>query len=302
MKYKLSVAVSVGIGIGIWVLVLLRTDTETTTITLPQLFIKNPSSECDAIIGGLKDKVEAGIGLDITSGEIFWEKSSDKPCKIASLTKLMVVLLAMERIREGEHKLSDIVSVTSESAHMGGSQVYLKEGETFQLQELLKSMMIISANDASYLVAQYLGGTAPDFVRQMNNKASSMGLKDTYFSNPTGLPPDKEESHNVSSCMDIAKLAIEVIKYPEVMQWAGRDCDFIRGGEFKLKNWNRLLRSCDFVDGLKTGYYREAGYNIVATSINGKKKVIAIVLGAKTCRIRDKVAKALVDYGLHKSS
>lgn len=268
---------------------------------LPTLLRKVPSFECDSLVGDLADKIEAGMGLDIVRGEIFWEKESDKPCRIASLTKLMVVLIAMDEVSDGELRFSDIITATKEASQMGGSQIYLKEGEGLTLQELLKSMMIVSANDAAYSVAQYIGGTAAEFVKKMNNRASKMGLEHTYFSNPTGLPPNKGEWSNVSSCIDIAQIALQVIEYPKVMEWAGTDVDYIRNGEFKLHNWNTLLKKCDFVDGLKTGFYREAGYNIVATSINGDKKIIAIVFGAKSPKVRDRVAKRLIEYRLHSS-
>ncbi len=268
---------------------------------LPTLLRKVPSFECDSLVGDLADKIEAGMGLDIVSGEIFWEKESDKPCRIASLTKLMVVLIAMDEVSDGELRFSDIITATKEASQMGGSQIYLKEGEGLTLQELLKSMMIVSANDAAYSVAQYIGGTAAEFVKKMNNRAAKMGLEHTYFSNSTGLPPNKGEWSNVSSCIDIAQIVLQVIEYPKVMEWAGTDIDYIRNGEFKLQNWNTLIRKCDFVDGLKTGFYREAGYNIVATSISGDKKIIAIVFGAKSPKIRDQVAKCLIEYRLHSS-
>lgn len=303
MKAKLSIVISIIVGIGIWVLVFLRTPTEsrTTEFFLPKLLRKNISSVCDSIIGDLKYDIEAGMGLNLLTGEIFWEKSSSKPCRIASLTKLMVVLLVMEKVDEGNLRLSQLITVTPEATRMGGSQVYLKEGERFRLDELLKSMLICSANDCSYLVAQYLGGTEENFVRMMNAKARSMGLNDTYFFNSTGLPPPKNKNgaHNVSSCIDIANIAMRVIEYPEVIKWASTTEDYIRNGEFKLHTWNRLLKECDFVDGLKTGYYREAGYNIVATSVSGDKKVMAIVLGGRTARVRDRIAKSLIEYGLY---
>ncbi|MBI4723201.1 MAG: D-alanyl-D-alanine carboxypeptidase [Candidatus Stahlbacteria bacterium] len=278
-----------------------RPKNSTSALFLPALLREVPSFECDSLVGNLANKIEAGMGLDIVRGEIFWEKESDKPCRIASLTKLMVVLIAMDEVSDGEIKVSDIITGTKEASQMGGSQIYLKEGEKFALQELLKSMMIVSANDAAYSVAQYIGGTAAEFVKKMNNTAAKMGLEHTYFSNPTGLPPNEGEWPNVSTCVDMAQIALQVIKYPKVMEWAGTDVDYIRDGEFKLHNWNSLIRKCDFVDGLKTGFYREAGYNIVATSINGDKKIIAIVFGAKTPKIRDQVAKCLIEYKLHGS-
>jgi D-alanyl-D-alanine carboxypeptidase (penicillin-binding protein 5/6) len=268
---------------------------------LPKLLRKNLCPECDAIIGDLKDGIEAGAGVNISTGEIFWEKDAEKPCRIASLTKLMVVLMAMETVERGDIALDDIVTVSGESSKMGGSQVYLKEGEEFPLSELMKAMMIASANDAAYLVAEYVGDTKEEFVKRMNRKASMMGLNRTYFSNPTGLPPSPGDWENISTCTDIAYLAMRVIEYPEVMDWASTEFDYFRDGEFELRTWNSLLKKYDYIDGLKTGYYRKAGWNIVATSLGEEPRVMAIVLGAKSRRARDGVAKALIEYVLFDS-
>jgi D-alanyl-D-alanine carboxypeptidase (penicillin-binding protein 5/6) len=261
-------------------------------------FTKNLSIKYDSIIGKLEERIAAGVGIDVAKKEIFWEKNPKKLCKIASLTKLMVILIVMEKIKKGEIQLIDTVTVTAEASKIGGSQVYLMEGEKFLLEDLLKAMMITSANDASYLVAQYIGGTEENFVKMMNKKAREMGLKYTYFVNSTGLPPD-EGPHNVSNSLDIAKIAFQVIKYPEVMRWASTKVDSFRDGEFVLYTRNRLLWRYSFVDGLKTGYYREAGWNLVATSLKNEKKVMAIILGSKSRRIRDKIAKLLLTYALY---
>jgi D-alanyl-D-alanine carboxypeptidase (penicillin-binding protein 5/6) len=265
---------------------------------LPKLLRKNLCPACDVIVGNLKDGIEAGMGVNISTGEIFWEKDAEKTCRIASLTKLMVVLIVMESVKRGEMELDELVTVSGESSRMGGSQVYLKEGEEFPLSELMKAMMIASANDAAYLVGEYTGGTKEEFVKTMNRKASMMGLDRTYFSNPTGLPASPGDWENVSTCMDIAYLAMRVIEFPEVMEWASTEFDLFRDGEFELRTWNSLLKKYDYIDGLKTGYYRKAGWNIVATSLGEEPRVMAIVLGAKSRRARDGVARALIEYVL----
>lgn len=288
--------------VGIVVLLLcFRSGSECTDFSLSKVFKKNISTVCDSIIGELKEDICAGLGLDISTSEIFWEKDSNTPHLVASLTKLMVTLIVMEKIETGELKFSDIITVTSEATEMIGAQLYFQVGDQFYLDELLKAIMIYSANDATYLVAQYIGGTEENFVSMMNAKARSMGLRETYFSNSPGLPPlrNKSWAHNVSSCIDMAYIALKVIEYPEVMEWASTAVDYIRNGELVLRSWNKLLRECAFVDGLKTGYYKRAGYNIVATSTQGNKKIMAIVLGAKSAKIRNKVARILIEYGLY---
>lgn len=264
--------------------------------------IKNIDPVCDSVVGNFKQNIEAGLGVDILNNEIFWEHNSEKPCYIASLTKLMVALIVMEKVEKGELKLTDTIAVTDEATKIGGSRVYLKKGEVFTLEELLKAMIIYSANDASYLVAQHIGSSEKEFVKMMNNRAWELGLSHTRFWNVTGLPPKKsasggeEGNHNISTCVELAKIAFEVIKYPKIKEWASTKEDYLRNGEFKLTTKNSVMKYCALVDGLKTGYYPEAGWSIVATSLNGTHKVMVIVLGAKSRKARGYIAQHLIEY------
>lgn len=261
------------------------------------ILIKNIDSHCDSIVGPLKESIQAGMALDISTGEIFWEYNSDKTCEIASLTKMMVELIAMEKIESGEINMEDTVIVTNEASRMDGSRVYLSRGEKILLKDLLKATLVYSANDASYMTGQYIGGGSKDcFVKMMNRKAWEMGLRHTYFGNPTGLPAKHGEGNNISNCMDLAQLGMQVIKYSQVRIWMGMKLALLRDGEFVMRTRNTLMRHCDLVDGLKTGYYPKAGYNIVATSLKGDRKIMVIVLGSKSRRVRDKVARNLIEY------
>ena len=305
MRFKyiiISGVVGIGvIGISIRFAIPGRCSKIALTSTTPG-FIKNIDPVCDSIIANFSNNIEAGLGLDVSTNQIFWEQNSEKPCFIASITKLMTALIVMEKIYANEISLKDTITATPEASKVGGSRIHIKKGEKFTLEELLKAMIIYSANDASYLTAQYIAGSEGKFVQMMNEKAQNMGFYHTYFSNATGLPPPRKGGeHNISTCVDIAKLALEVIKYPEIRELAATRVDYLRNGAFKLITRNRLLRRYNLVDGLKTGYYREAGWNIVATSFNGTHKVMVIVLGAKSKKAREFIVKRLIKYITAKS-
>ncbi|MCK4306798.1 D-alanyl-D-alanine carboxypeptidase [candidate division WOR-3 bacterium] len=300
MKTKIS---SIGIIIGgILVVVIGFLVSSSRVASSPRLRLKI-DPQCDSLVGDLCEDIKAGLGLDVLTHEIFWEKEPESTWHIASLTKLMVVLIAMEKVKSGKLGLGDTIEVTAEASRMGGAQVYLKEGERFPLRELLEATLVYSANDASYLIGEYIGGSKEKFVQMMNKRAEKMGLRSTRFWNMTGLPPSEDkESYNVSTCRDMAILALEVIKYPTARRLASIKIDSFRNGEFELVSRNTLMRRCDLVDGLKTGYYRKAGWNIVATSLMREKKVIVIILGAKSRVARDSIAKRLIKHTLNKSS
>lgn len=219
----------------------------------------------------------------------------------ASITKLMVASVVMERLATGSIKLTDKVTVTKEASKIGGSQVYLKEGEVFTIEELMKAMMVASANDAAYAISVHVAGSKEDMIRLMNEKAKLLGLTDTQFNTVHGLPPEKGEKEDLTSCHDLAILARELIKYPKLMEWTAIQRDTFRGGKFTLTNTNKLLGKFPGTDGLKTGYYGETGFNIVATAKRGEIRFIAIIMGSPTGKIRDaaameKLQKAFAQY------
>lgn len=265
-------------------------------------FTKKIDPACDSIISKLKPNIKAGLALDISSGEIFWDYNSDKPCEIASLTKIMVELLAMEKLEGKKVKLGDTVNVTKEATCIGGSHVPLKTGDKFPLEDLLRAALIFSANNAAYLVGCYIGGSETNFIKMMNDRASELGLHHTKFWNPTGLPPTRKKRNevNVSNCIDLAVLSLQLLEYSYIKDWMSTKFSSFNNGAFLMRTRNSLMRHCSFVDGLKTGYYPRAGHNIVATSLNGNRKIMVIILGAKSRQTRDSAAKELIQYALSK--
>ena len=240
-------------------------------------------------------KIPAGMLIDATTGRVLWSKHSKKQMEIASMTKMMTALVAMDAVRQGEIHLHSPVVVSADASRIGGSQVYLKEGEQFSLEELLKSILIVSANDSSHLVAEAVAGDVDRFVKKMNARAKSLGMNDTRFYNPHGLPlkgPD-----NVSTAYDMALLADALRAYPQVYEWAGTWLDYFRDGTFMMANHNKLLKKCDGVDGLKTGYYSDAGFCVTATATRKGRRLIAVVIGVKSKNVRNAFTADLIDWG-----
>lgn len=230
--------------------------------------------------------VEAGpaawVLVDADSGTVLTEQDAHRSWPPASMTKMMTVLLAMERVRSGAAKLTDPVRASAWASRIGGSQVYLAEGETFSLGELLEAVMIASANDGAVAVAEHLAGSSPAFVDLMNERARSLGLTETVYRSPHGLPPAKGQEPDLTSAGDLAVLARELMRYPEVMKWAGAGEASFRGGSLEMRNTNHLVRTFSGATGLKTGYYVAAGFSVTATARRGDLSLIAVVLGLPT--------------------
>jgi D-alanyl-D-alanine carboxypeptidase (penicillin-binding protein 5/6) len=183
-------------------------------------------------------------------------------------------------VRDGSLHWDDRITTSTWASKVGGSQVYLKEGEVFTLSEMMEAIAIHSANDASVAVAEAVAGSSDAFVDLMNQRAQELGLRDTAYHSPHGLPPGKGQQADVSSAHDMAVVARELVKFPEIMKWAGMKEAPFRNGAMTLTNTNRLVRETGWVDGLKTGYYREAGFNVAATAKRGDLRLIAVVMGA----------------------
>ncbi len=247
-----------------------------------------------AVIKGL-DNVKGGILIDATKGDILWAKNENDPLEIASMTKMMTTLLALEADERGEAKLDGMVLVSAAASKIGGSQVYLAEKEKFTLGDLLKCVMIMSANDAAFAVAETLGGTADDFVGMMNKRAGQLGMKSTKFFNPHGLP--QKGANNKSSALDMAMLARELLKYPKLLEWTSTRLDTFRDGKFQLSNRNSLVGRCQGVDGMKTGFYAQAGYCVTATCLRNDRRMIAVIIGAPSKKERDDAVKNLLNWG-----
>jgi len=188
----------------------------------------------------------------------------------------------MERVRDGSAKLDEPVRTSAWASRIGGSQVFLSEGETFPLGELLKSIMIASANDAAVAVAEHIAGSSSAFVELMNARAKALGLADTTYQSPHGLPPGAGQTADLSSAHDLAVLARELMRFPEVMQWAGTPSAGFRNDRLQMSNTNHLVRGMfPGATGLKTGYYREAGFSVTATAVRNDLNLIAVVLGVE---------------------
>ncbi|MEE9536850.1 MAG: hypothetical protein V3V51_05340 [Desulfobacterales bacterium] len=184
-------------------------------------------------------------------------------------------------------KLSDQIKVSRKAAGMGGSQVYLKEGEVFTLADLMRATMIESANDAAYAIGEFVAGSKEEFIRLMNVTARSLHMVDTEFHSLHGLPPSRGQIADVTTCRDLSILSRKLLKYPKILEWTSVRRDRFRNGTFFMTSANRLLSKMPEVDGLKTGYYRRAGHNIVATAKKEDLRLLVIVLGSPTAGIRN---------------
>ncbi len=245
----------------------------------------------------LKIESLSSILLEPESGEILFQNNAELKLPPASVTKLMVMLLTLEAIDRGQIKLTDTVTASPEACKMGGSQIWLEPGEQMTIAELLKAVCIVSANDASYALAEYISGSEENFITFMNKRAAELGLKDTHYVNTTGLEPGSGQSGNVTSAKDMASLAREIIKHPTVFRWSGVWIDNLRGGKSFLRNTNNLVRFYQGCDGLKTGFTSQAGFCLVATAKRQGVRLVAVVMKAPSSPIRSKDISKLFNYG-----
>jgi D-alanyl-D-alanine carboxypeptidase (penicillin-binding protein 5/6) len=239
----------------------------------------------------------AAVVMEPKTGQIIFEQDGHKLWPPASLTKMMLMLIAIEKVKQGALSLTDAVEVSARASKMGGSQVYLKQGEQFTLEELMKAIAIHSANDASEAVAEKIAGDADAFVVMMNQRAQELGLKNTKYYNAHGLPPERGQQSDVTSAYDTALLARELVKHPEVLKWSATVKEPFREGRFLLENTNHLVGKFPGADGLKTGYYRDAGFNVAATAERDGLRFIAVVLGSPSNKIRFREAAKLLTMG-----
>ena len=239
-------------------------------------------------------EAKAALLMEKETGQVLFAKEEHQRLEPASVTKIMTLLLTMEAISRGELRYEDTVTVSKNAASMGGSQVYLSEGEQITVEELLKAVCVSSGNDASVALAEQVSGVTELFVQQMNNRAKELGMVDTCFLNPTGLPA---EGH-VTSAYDIALMSRELIlHHPDLRRFTTIWMDTIRGREFGLSNTNKLIRFYEGATGLKTGSTDAAGYCISATAERSGMELIAVVLGGETSQQRFEDAKTLLNYG-----
>jgi len=243
--------------------------------------------------------VPAAVLMDAATGEILYEQDIHTQYPPASMVKMMVALIVMEKVREGSLRLEDSITISGRAAKIGGSQVYLKQGEVFTLEELMKALMIHSANDASTAIAETVAGSVEAFVDLMNLKAQEIGMKDTVFHSVHGLPPGKGQEKDLSSAHDMALLGRVLSQNPKILQWASTVEEPFRGGQFTLHNTNKLLTRYKGMDGIKTGYIRESGFCITATAMRDTTRMIAVVMGAPTDAVRTVETTRLLTLGFN---
>ena len=243
-------------------------------------------------------KSESAILMDAESGKILYEKNIDEQLPMASMTKIMSMLLIMESIEDGTLTYEDKVLISENASGMGGSQVFLQAGEEYSVNDLLKCISIASANDAVVAMAEKISGSVDAFVELMNKRASELGLKNTHFANPHGL--DNEQHY--STAYDMALMAKELLKHEDILKYTSIYEDYLTkpdGSQIWLVNTNRLVRFYDGVDGLKTGYTTEAGYCLTATAKKNDLRLISVVMKSPSAEARSSDTSTLLSYGFN---
>ncbi len=242
-------------------------------------------------------KVEARSALlmDARTGTVLYSYNENERYSPASVTKIMTLLLIMEALEEGKISEDENVTVSEYAASMGGSQIFLEEGECMKVIDLIKSTVIASANDAAVALAERVCGSEKLFVNKMNRRAAELGLENTFFENVTGL--DDTTTNHLTSALDIALMSKELLKYDTITKYSSLWQDTVRDGEFTLTNTNRLVRYYDGCNGLKTGSTDKAGFCVSATAERDGLELIAVIMGAETRDKRNAEARALLDYG-----
>lgn len=244
-------------------------------------------------------EAKSAILMEATTGKIVYEKNSHEKFAPASVTKIMTMLLAMEAIDSGRMKIDDKITASENAKKMGGSTILLDTGEVRTVEEILKGIAIASGNDAAVAMAEYIGGTEDSFVELMNKRAGELGMKDTHFNNCTGLPVDD----HYTTAYDISIMSRELLKHPTILKYTGTYMDNISEGRkspIELVNHNKLVRFFKGCDGLKTGYTSEAKYCISATAVRGGVRMLSVIMGAPTYKIRNRDASMLLNFGFSK--
>jgi len=252
------------------------------------LFLSLNVSAADA----LRLNVYSAILMDMRTGRILVAQNANAPIQPASITKVLTLYLADEAIREGHVQPGDQVKISRKAGRTGGSKMFIEAGSEIPLEELLKGMAVVSANDASVAVAEYIGGDVERFVALMNRKARQLGMTRSFFKNPNGLPARGQ----FTTARDMLILASDYLhRFPESLDLHSQQYYTYR--DITQRNRNSLLRHYPNADGLKTGWVRKAGYHIVATAKRGETRLIAVVMGAKTPAIRARETEKLLDEG-----
>ena len=241
---------------------------------------------------------KSAVLMDAATGTVLYEKNAHEKLAPASVTKVMTLLLIMEAVDSGKIRWEDMVTASEAAASKGGSQIYLKVGETMSVTDMVKSIAVSSANDCACAMAEHLAGSEGAFVGLMNEKAKELGMNDTNFVNCTGLDDDPDAENHKTSAWDIALMSRELLtKHPDIKKFTTIWMDTVRNGEFGLSNTNKLIRFYSGATGLKTGFTSGAGYCLSATAEREGMELIAVVMGAETSQLRNTTCKQLLDYG-----
>ena len=241
---------------------------------------------------------KSAVLMDISTGTVVYEQNAHTPLAPASVTKVMTMLLIMEAIDSGRIHWDDTVTTSEAAAAKGGSQVYLKVGESMSVTDMVKSIAVSSANDCACAMAEHLAGSESAFVDQMNQKAKDLGMNDTHFVNCTGLDDDENAKNHLTSAYDIAIMSRELLKnHPDIKKFTTIWMDTVRGGAFGLSNTNKLVRFYQGATGLKTGFTSQAGYCLSASALREDMELVAVVMGCETSKERFAACKSMLDYG-----
>ncbi len=245
----------------------------------------------------LVSHAKSGILIEANSGKILFEKDKDGRVSVASMTKMVAQIIILEEVEKGNIHWDDIVVVSKNASDMGGSQIYLEEGEKMTVRDLMKGISVASGNDATVAMAEYIRGTEENYVKRMNQKVHKHGLKNTHFENCTGL----DEENHYSSSYDMAMIARDlVVNHPAILKFSSIYEDYLRKDtdhKFWLVNTNKLISQYEGTDGLKTGHTDQAGYCLAATAKKNDIRLIGIVLGEEDSKVRNQEAIQLLDYG-----
>ncbi len=273
------------------------TETESGTTVSEAVQLKTPAEFDEAMpVATSASSLEIGgksaVLMDMTSGTVLYEKNAHERLSIASVTKVMTLLLTMEALDDGRISLDDAVTCSAEAAAMGGSQIWLEPGEVMSVHDLLKAAAVVSANDACAALAEHVDGSIEGFVEHMNVRAAELGMTDTHFLDCSGL---NDEAY--SSAYDVALMSCELMKHPLICQYTTIWMDSLRDGKSQLVNTNKLIRFYKGATGLKTGTTSTAGHNLSATAERDGLSLVAVILGCTTTAERFGGARKLLDYG-----
>ena len=246
----------------------------------------------------LQIEAKSALLMDVATGTVLYESNSHQPLAPASVTKVMTMLLIMEAIDSGKIGWDDTVTASETAAAKGGSQIYLKVGETMSVSDMVKSIAVSSANDCACAMAEHLAGSEAAFVEQMNARAGELGMADTHFVNCTGLDDDAAAAEHKTSAYDIGVMSARLLKYhPDIKKFTTIWMDTVRDGAFGLSNTNKLVRFYNGATGLKTGFTSGAGYCLSASAQRDGMELVAVVMGCETSQKRFAACKSLLDYG-----